>query len=286
MIIVRLQGGLGNQLFQYAAGKALAAKLDKPFKLETITSLQKDKRRHIALNELHTDFDLASIKEVKEFVSFSKLYRHNPAFFSKFGKNIYREPHFHFDNNFFQLNDPVFLDGFWQSPLYFKDIEKIIRQEFTVKPELIKNVIAKGKELEDKPSIAVHIRRGDFLNEKIAAYHGVLSPFYYERAIRAVKEKDPAASVYFFSDDIEWVKKNIAVDRNAELVSAFTKSAIEDFYLMTKCRHNIIANSSFSWWPAWLNTHSDKIIVAPKKWFADKSGLDTNDLLPTDWMRI
>jgi Glycosyl transferase family 11 len=286
MIIARLQGGLGNQLFQYAAGKALAAKLGKPFKLETITSLQKDKRRHIALHDLHTVFELATKKEVKDFVSFQKLYRHNPAFFSKLGKNIYREPHFHFDENFFQLNDPVFLDGFWQSPLYFKDIEKTIRQEFTVKNELIKNVVEKGKELEDNPSIAVHIRRGDFLNEKITAFHGVMSPFYYEKSIRLVKDKDPAAKVYFFSDDIEWVKKNLTVDRNTELVSSYTASAIEDFYLMTKCRHNIIANSSFSWWPAWLNTHPDKIIVAPKKWFADKSGLDTKDLLPKEWIRL
>jgi Glycosyl transferase family 11 len=286
MIIVRLQGGLGNQLFQYAAGKALAKRLSIPFKLETITSLQKDKRRHIALNDLHTEFDLASKREVKKFVSFPTLYRHYPSFFSRFGKNIYHEPHFHFDEKFFRLNDPVFLDGFWQSPLYFKDIEAILRQEFTIKPELIKNVIEKGKELETQSSIAVHIRRGDFLNEKITAFHGVMSPFYYEKAIRLVKEKVPAASVYFFSDDIEWVKKNLTVDRNAELISAFTQSAIEDFYLMTKCRHNIIANSSFSWWPAWMNTHPDKIVVAPKNWFAEKSGMNTNDLIPSGWVRV
>jgi hypothetical protein len=285
MIIVRLQGGLGNQLFQYAAGKALATRLNKPFKLETITSLQKDKQRNIALHDLQTKFELASKDEVKEFVRFPLLYRHPVSVF-KTGKNIYHEPHFHFDENFFRLNDPVFLDGFWQSPLYFKGIETALREDLTVNPELIKNVTEKGKEMEAKASIAVHIRRGDFLDSNIAAYHGVLSAFYFEKAIGLIKEKVPAASVYFFSDDIAWVKQNIAVDKNAEFVSSFiTRSAIEDFYLMTKCRHNIIANSSFSWWPAWLNANPDKIVVAPQRWFADSS-IKTNDLIPADWLRI
>ncbi len=285
MILMRLQGGLGNQLFQYGAAKALSSLLNRPFKLETITSLQKDKQRKIALHDLQTNFELADKKEIEEFVYFPTLYRHKPGFFSRFGKNIYREPHFHFDNNFFQLNDPVFLDGFWQSHLYFKDIEATIRQDFTVKPELIKNVIEKGKELENKPSIAVHIRRGDFLNPKIAAYHGILNALYFEKAIGLIKDKIPGVFVYFFSDDVEWVKQNLAIDKNTELISSFTKSAIEDFYLMTKCRHNIIANSSFSWWPAWLNENPGKIVIAPQKWFA-KTDINTNDLIPSNWIRI
>jgi Glycosyl transferase family 11 len=284
MIIVRLQGGLGNQLFQYAAGKALSTQLDKPFKLETITSLRKDKRRHIALHDLQTTFELASIREVKEFVRHPSLYRHPISLF-KAGRNIYQEPHFHFDPNFFRLNDPVFLDGFWQSPLYFKDIETTIRNDFIIKPALIKNVIEKGRELECRSSIAVHIRRGDFLNPKISAYHGVMSAFYFERAIGLIREKVPDAFVYFFSDDIAWAKQNLSVDRNTEFLSSPAQSAIEDFYLMTKCRHNIIANSSFSWWPAWLNTNPDKIVVAPKKWFADIN-INTNDLIPSGWIRI
>jgi len=284
MIIVRLQGGLGNQLFQYAAGKALATQLNKPFKLETITSLRKDKRRGLALNDLQTKFELASKKEIKEFIHFPLLYRH-PVSLVKAGKNIYHEPHFHFDQKFFDINDPVFLDGFWQSPLYFKGVEPAIREDFTVRPGLIKNVVDKGREIEAKLSIAVHIRRGDFLNSKITAYHGVLDAFYFEKAIGLLKDKIPGASVYFFSDDIVWVKQNLFMDRNTELVSSYTQSAIEDFYLMSKCKHNIIANSSFSWWPAWLNTNPGKIVIAPKKWFADSS-INTTDLIPADWIRI
>jgi hypothetical protein len=131
----------------------------------------------------------------------------------------------------------------------------------------------------------VHIRRGDFLKSKTAAYHGVLGAFYFEKAIGIIKDKEPSASVYFFSDDINWVKQNLARHGNAEFASSFTGSAIEDFYLMTKCQHNIIANSSFSWWPAWLNTNPEKIVVAPKKWF-NQSSINTNDLIPESWIRI
>jgi hypothetical protein len=285
MIIVRLQGGLGNQLFQYAAGKALAHRLNKPFKLETITSLQKDKKRSIALQGLQGDFALASPKEVKEFLTFPSLYRHNTAFFSRFGRNIYKEPHFHFDKNFSCLKDPVFLDGFWQSPFYFQDIESTIRKDFTVKPELVSKVLEKGKELEQRSSVAVHVRRGDFTNKAATSYHGILSAFYYEKAIGLIKEKDPSACIYFFSDDIEWVKQNLAVDKNVQFISSFENSAIEDFYLMTKCRHNIVANSSFSWWPAWLNSNPDKMVIAPKKWFVDTT-INTNDLIPPEWRRL
>src|SRR5436189_1753411 len=171
MIIVRLQGGLGNQLFQYAAGKALAQRLNKPFKLETITSLQKDKKRSIALQGLQGDFALASPKEVKEFLTFPSLYRHNTAFFSRFGRNIYKEPHFHFDKNFSCLKDPVFLDGFWQSPFYFQDIESTIRKDFTVKPELVSKVLEKGKSWRKKPPAAVNSRGGDLTNKPQIAYH-------------------------------------------------------------------------------------------------------------------
>ncbi|HLG40457.1 MAG TPA: alpha-1,2-fucosyltransferase, partial [Chitinophagaceae bacterium] len=264
---------------------ALAEQLNTPFRLETITSLQRDRKRHIALHDFHTQFELATKTEVIKFVFLPALYRHWPSLFSRFGRNIYREPHFYFDKNFFSLNDPVFLDGFWQSPRYFKSIETVLREEFTIKPELIKNVIEKGKEMENKSSIAVHIRRGDFLNPKIKTYHGVMSAFYFEKAIGMVKEMVSAPFVYFFSDDIEWVKQNLVVDKNSEFVSGYTQSSVEDFYLMSKCRHNVIANSSFSWWAAWLNANSGKIVVAPQKWFA-VADINTNDLIPSEWIRI
>jgi hypothetical protein len=284
MIIARLQGGLGNQLFQYAAAKALATRLNRSFKLDAITSLKGDKLRQIALHQLEAGFELATKSEIRKFVFFPTLYRHKPALFSKIGRRIYRERSFSFDQKFLRLRNPIFLDGFWQSPRYFEDIESIIRDDFQVRPELIKKVVQKGNELSAAPSIAVHVRRGDFLNPKIAAYHGVLEPGYYEKAIELVKQKIPNATVHFFSDDIEWVKENIPAAASTEFVSSPNRSAIEDFYLMTRCQHHIIANSSFSWWTAWLNDKPGKIVVAPKSWFA--VDLDTKDLIPRDWIQI
>jgi hypothetical protein len=285
MIIARLQGGLGNQMFQYAAAKSLATRLNVPFKLETITSLQKDKQRVIALGDLNANFQLATRKEVKKFVPFPTLYRHKPEFFSKLGRRIYREPHFHYDHGFINLKTPIFLDGFWQSPKYFEPIEEAIRADFKVKEALVKNVIKKGNDLAEGHSIAVHVRRGDFLNPKIAAYHGVLEAAYYQNAIHLIQQKDPRSTIHFFSDDIEWVKQNIPSPVNTEFVSSPKRSAMEDFYLMTKCRHMVIANSSFSWWAAWLGKHPDKIVVAPKNWFVGDS-VNTKDLIPSNWIRI
>ena len=272
-------------MFQYAAARALSARLDKPFKLETITSLQKDKQRGIALQATHAGFEMATAKEVKEFVFFPSLYRHRPGFFSRLGKNIYREPHFHFDKNFYHLTDPVFLDGFFQSPRYFEDIATLIRQEFRIREDQSMGVSKKAAEMEELPSVGVHIRRGDFLNPKTAAYHGVLDASYYANAVGLMQEKIPGSFFYIFSDDIDWVKDNLSLPAGTEFVSSFTKSPIEDFFLMTKCRHNIIANSSFSWWPAWLNNNPAKIVIAPKRWFADPN-IDTSDLIPSEWIRL
>lgn len=285
MIIARLQGGLGNQMFQYAAARALAHRIGSPFKLESLTSLQKDKQRSIALRDLHTNFDMADRREIRKFVSLPGLYRHNPALLSKLGRHIYREPHFHFDPHFFSLTAPVFLDGYWQSPKYFADIEKEIRQEFTIRPERIRNVEEQAREMRERPSVSVHIRRGDFLRPKIKSYHGVMSAFYFEKAIGIIREKLPEMYIYFFSDDMDWVKQNLVVNKNSEFISGQGRTAIEDFYLMSQCRHNIIANSSFSWWAAYLNTNPDKIVIGPQKWFA-VSGINTDDLMPTDWQRI
>jgi hypothetical protein len=123
------------------------------------------------------------------------------------------------------------------------------------------------------------------LNPESAAYHGVLDPFYYEKAMGIIEEKIPDARIYFFSDDIQWVKQNLALNKHKELVSSHSRSAIEDFYLMTQCRHNIIANSSFSWWTAWLNDNPGKIVIAPEKWFTDKK-IKTKDLIPQGWIRV
>jgi len=284
MIITRLQGGLGNQLFQFAAGYALAKQLCQPLKLDIITSFPKNHKRSFELEKFHIAYTLATPGDLRKFIPVPRLYRHLPGLLSIISRNVYREPHFQFDPNFYRLTAPVFLDGFWQSPKYFENIEGEIRRLFHVTSSLIQNVQEKGNELRSEQSVSIHIRRSDFLAPKAAAYHGVLSKDYYQRAIRHISGKIPGASFHFFSDDMEWVKRELSPPPGSQYVSGAT-SAIEDFYLMSCCRHNIIANSSFSWWAAWLNDNPLKIVVAPKAWFAANT-IDSGDLIPRNWERL
>lgn len=285
MIIVRLQGGLGNQLFQYAAGKALATLTTSQLKLERITSLGKKGHRNLELDNFNIDYQLATRKELKKFVPFPSFYRHRPSFFSKLNPLIYREREFSFDSNFFNLHGPVYLDGYWQSPKYFAGIQDTLEKEIEIKHDRIAQVEYLAQEFRNKPSVSVHIRRGDFTNPKLLAYHGVLGKEYYENAIQRISRQVPDATFFYFSDDITWVKENLSLPKSSVLVSSITRSSIEDFYLMSCCHHNIIANSSYSWWAAWLNKNREKIVIAPKNWFA-VADINTSDLIPGNWIRI
>jgi hypothetical protein len=284
MIIARLQGGLGNQLFQYAAAKALAVQHNVPLKLDATTALPADNLRQLALHQVNATVDIASAKEISQFVWLPSLYRHS-KWISKLGRHIYREKDFSFDPGFFQLVPPVFLDGYWQSEKYFQPVEALIRQEFMVKKTLLTKVEQKAREIHSRPSVSVHIRRGDFQNKKAAAYHGVLPIEYYAQAMDLLYTRFPNAFFYLFTDDVNWVSSNFNRFVPCELVSAFTTSPIEDFYLMQQCNHHIIANSSFSWWAAWLNTNKEKVVITPKKWFA-QPGINTKDLIPENWMQL
>lgn len=284
MIIIRIQGGLGNQLFQYAAAKCLAEKLDTSCKLD-VSSLNQKQSRQLELNQFSFKPVLASDKEIKKHLFLPSLYRHSPALFGRLGRNIYREPHFHFDEKFYDIKKPVYLNGYFQSEKYFKPAEDLISKEFTVNPLLIGHLKGRIQEWQPKETIAVHIRRGDYTNKKIQDYHGILPADYYNKAIALLAEKIANPYFCFFSDDIGWVKENIIISDPHEFTSSVTQSAIEDFHLMTQCKHNIIANSSFSWWAAWLNNHSGKTIVTPRQWFNNVK-LDTKDLIPENWIRI
>jgi Glycosyl transferase family 11 len=284
MIIIRIQGGLGNQLFQYAAGKCLAHRLDTVCKLD-VSSLHQNQLRKLELDYFSFAPLIASQKEIKQFLYFQSLYRHKPSLFARFGKNIYREPHYHYDGNFTKLKEPLYLDGYWQSEKYFFSVADIIRQGYIIQKPFIAHLENKVSQFQSVNSVAVHIRRGDYSQKNIANYHGILTAAYYNSAIGLLSEKLNNPFFYFFSDDINWVRQNININYPHEFLSGQTKPAIEDFYLMSRCHHNIIANSSFSWWAAWLNNNPEKIVIAPKNWF-NKAPLNTKDLIPKDWQLI
>ena len=136
-------------------------------------------------------------------------------------------------------------------------------------------------------SVSVHVRRGDYVNDpKTNAYHGTCSLDYYKKAVEIIRNKVKDPVFFIFSDDAEWVKKNFNIDEQQVLVSEPEKlSLTEELKLMASCRHSVVANSSFSWWGAWLNNNNEKMVIAPQKWFADPL-IDTSDLIPSAWIRI
>ena len=292
MVVVQLTGGLGNQLFQYAAAKALSFHHKVPLYMD-ISSFY---RTELPELEVPRDFELnnftgitdkiVSTEELRSLFDINKKSSLFDKLIPPYKKDVYLEPHFHYDNNFFRSKKKVLLSGGWQSEKYFKPYEKEIREALHLKKALIENVADKGERLQQQNSVSVHIRRGDYLRKQIIfEWHGVMSKEYYNSALEILQSKVKDVKVYYFTDDVDWVSQNLLPLFKGEIVSLNTKSHYEDLYLMSHCQHNVIANSSFSWWGAWLNTNPDKIVIGPKKWF-DKGFKDMQDIIPSGWIKI
>lgn len=294
-IVSKLIGGLGNQMFRYAAGKALA--LENGVSLELDISLLID-HAHIHSEYDKRDFELNIFPNITENVI--DLKKTNRSFFIRnllkfvpFGTKplpVYNERQFTFDPDFLRLHPPVIIHGDWQTELYFKKYESQIRHCFAFSP--LENsdsntIIANA--IKNTNAVSVHVRRGDYLNPSILSLNGICSESYYENAIGLILKQVKNPFFYFFSDDTSWVKKNLTkFTANYVIVEGNTgENSWKDMYLMSICKHHIIANSSFSWWGAWLNPAKDKQVVAPLKWFATKDTYyNTKDLIPSGWLRI
>jgi hypothetical protein len=184
------------------------------------------------------------------------------------------------------LPDNSYLSGLWQTEKYFKDCEEIIRTEFTFKQPLNKKNSELSETIRRKNSVSIHIRRGDYIyNSEEYKIHGLCSIDYYKKAVECIANKAGELTLFIFSDDIEWVKNNLKFDFPIIFVDNNVDDIHEDLRLMSLCKHNIIANSTFSWWGAWLNNNKEKIVIAPKKWFNEFEA-DTKDIYPDSWMRI
>ena len=179
------------------------------------------------------------------------------------------------------------MDGFWQSDKYFLKYESEIRKDFSFPSFTDRVNINLLSEIINSNSVSIHIRRGDYIQMNSAIEsHPLCSIKYYQSAISKIKEIIEKPKFYFFSDDIEWVKNQFFSVENAIFVNHNKgKDSYKDMQLMANCKHNIIANSSFSWWGAWLNPNPKKIVIAPKNWFKDTS-IDTSDLIPSTWIRL
>jgi hypothetical protein len=292
MIIAGLKGGLGNQMFQYAAGRRLALKHQTCLKLDTSFLEQKNedhitvRRFELSLFNLEADFATArEISDVRNFKNrlFSKLNlgSQNPYVQEKF---------FQFDPAILRLPDNVYLDGHWMTEKYFTDVESVIRNDFSFRNP----VLPQGRNILDRiqsgNSICIQVRRGDYvLNPKVLQVHGVTSIEFFRRAINFISSKITNPEFFIFSDDSTWCVDNFGdlqsvcfVEKELEKHGAKNSDYLQ---LMSRCKHFIISNSTYGWWGAWLSNTPGKLVVAPTNWFVDKTR-NTQDIYPESWIKM
>jgi hypothetical protein len=288
MIVVNIIGGLGNQLFQYAFGKALAIKNNCELKLD-ISSYQNYEWHDYSLRPFSIYENFATKNEC------DNLKGENLSLYQKIKKRVIKknnyiiEKNLLFNEEYKNISNPSYVSGYWQTEKYFKEIEDIIRNEFKICiPPSDRNLNLLGK-IEKENAISLHVRRGDYANIKhINDVHGTTPISYYNDAIEFLVSKISNPIFYIFSDDIEWAKKNLVI-KNEKFFVDFnnSKTNYEDLRLMSSCKHHVIANSTFSWWGAWLNDSKSKIVIAPKNWFNDVTlNNQTVNLIPTEWIRM
>jgi hypothetical protein len=199
---------------------------------------------------------------------------------------VLKQHHVGFEPNILRKKGDMYLDGYWQSDRYFADIADTIRQDFSLRQPLEVSHNEIVKKVATGPSVSLHVRRGDYVsNATNQAYWETCSPAYYERALAVLEEKIGTFTTYVFSDDPDWVKDNIKISTPAHYVSEYGLADYQEVILMSKCDHHIIANSSFSWWGAWLNPRKDKVVIAPQKWTTVKPE-QHKDITPANWIRL
>lgn len=292
MVVVKLQGGLGNQMFQYAVGRSLALSQKSVLKLD-MSYLRYDSRRHYSLNcfsineAFSYDQDIAK-KANMRYRGLLRIIRYiAQQVFLHRSYSVFRETQvLPFNPAVLKASGNVYLDGYWQSEKYFVGIGDVLRREFILRRQLsyrgnkILSVISKVN------SVSVHVRRGDYVTDPEAnRVHGVCGSKYYQKCFDLILRKISNPHFFVFSDDIKWAKDNLSLDCPMTFVDNDVQSSCEDLWLMSQCNHNIIANSSFSWWGAWLNRNPQKIVYAPQHWFNDPDR-NTVDLVPSAWLRV
>lgn len=289
MIITNLTGGLGNQLFQYATGRRLAQIHKTELFLDT-TTFNTYKLHNYSLYHFNIIENLATEKELKYFIKENKIYNKIYGYINKFIPYKYKKiaieiPHSKFLSGILKLPKNAYLQGYWQDERYFKEIRDILLREFTIKESLNYDDTNILNNINKCNSVSLHIRRGDYVtNKNTSQTYNACSLDYYYNAIKKIKKETVNPYFFIFSDDIPWAQENLKI-KNCEFINHNSSKNYIDLFLMTKCKHNIIANSSFSWWGAWLNNNPQKIIIAPKKWFAIEKYNNTK-IIPDNWIKI
>jgi hypothetical protein len=270
LIITKLIGGLGNQMFQYAIGRRLALAHNTMLKLD-ITGFRDYKLWSYYLNHFNIIENIATENEINDLKN----------------RRYIRQRFFHFDSSLLKLDSDAYLEGYWQSEKYFQDIEDIIREEFVLKHSPSNENRRLIHLIEESNAVAVHIRRGDYLSNAAAyQFHGICPLTYYYKAVAELTKEISKPHFFIFSDDLFWTQENFKI--NFPITFATINGphqGYEDLRLMSLCKYHVIANSSFSWWGAWLSQYPGKIVYTPKEWFNDKD-INTDDLIPKTWRLI
>lgn len=299
MIIVQLLGGLGNQMFQYALGKHLATLNNCELKLD-LEEFTQDPLRNYHLNFFCLPQTFAKPSEINhlKFGHNIKPIAKIETFFNRVcrrltGKKPIKKISYVIEKEMFKFNTKIlglrghkYLEGYWQSEKYFSDIRKILLDNFTLKNEASTQNSSFLKQIRACNSVSLHVRRGDYItNPGTKKLYACCNSGYYQSAIEAINSRIATPRFFVFSDDPDWAESNLVIENKVIIKGNNAENAHEDLRLMQNCRHHIIANSSFSWWGAWLNQNSDKIVIAPKTWI-NLPKVDTRDLIPDGWLRI
>ncbi len=321
VVVSRLSGGLGNQLFQYAAGRSLAQRSGARLILDASVFTLPQERRRFALAPYPIGAEVAwdgyPYEPITPLVTFPRPGHVPVGSYSLFDRLVYRLSRgrgrvekairtiythvdrargrtpglvvfshrtFDYDPEFARFGPGTYLVGYWQSFRYFVEASDAIGAELRLPGEPDPGNAQWLARIAQRNSVCLHVRRGDYLLPPHDAQHGVCSPAYYRRAMRAVEERVSDPHFFVFSDDLSWSRQQIA-GTNVSFVDANAGDAAhEELRLMSACRHHIIANSSLSWWAAWLGRHRDQVVVAPDPWFTAAGR--TPDLYPERWMVV
>lgn len=292
MIISNLVGGLGNQMFQYACGRSTSLRCGQPLRLATDQFDGYKLHNGFELHRVfHIDVPLATEAEVLQLLGWQA----SPSLRRLFGRPAMRlftgnrwgnEPHFHFWPELSAFQGPRYLHGYWQSELYFQEYADQIRADFVFQMAWDAQDDAVRQRMRVQPSASLHVRRGDYTNVKNQGVFALCGLDYYREAIRLLRDRIPGVRLFAFSDDPDWVDAHLGTEfapiETVRHNSGFRSA--HDMRLMSQADHHIIANSSFSWWGAWLNPSQDKVVIAPRDWFLNVT--DDRDLIPTSWIRI
>lgn len=294
MIVTQLSGGLGNQMFQYAAGLSLARHNADVLTLDTTGFASQAERRETDREYSLADFRVtASVLDDAEVLKYKYPYK----IFSKgqrfFQKRILRKFNQDWHPEIYKKTGRVYLDGYFQTEKHFANIVDEVHKEFQLKSEHLKALGGLFKEIDADPRIPVslHVRRGDYVsNPKNARVFDVCTPNYFRNAIQNLTQQIGAMRLIVFSDDIDWVHNNIPLPEGSLFISGKTGSngqllrPSQEMELMKHCQHNIISNSTFSWWGAYLNPRPDKIVIAPARWNKN-SVVHHQNIIPKGWVR-